>query len=237
VDCARYTGGTYASGGVASIDIQHNESTASSFYMTNGVNVNTPGYVQIDVYFEFIAVGMATNKDFKVQYYNGTTWYSVATYVTPANFTNGIFYAANFSILESNYVFPSNMKIRFMCNGSNNSNDVYIDNVRITATTQANPNNYIIPLAGPQGGFDSQAFDENSKINLFPNPAHDELNVRITGNKLAELFIYDMQGIVVHHEIMTNENQLIGIDKLRTGVYLVFIITQEDNYKTKFIKE
>jgi PKD repeat protein len=236
IDCSRYTGGTYASGGVASIDIQHNESTASSFYLTNGVDVHTPGYVQLDVQFEFIAVGMSNNKDFKVQYYNGSTWYTVATYIIPTNFNNGIFYVANVSILESDFIFPTNMKIRFMCNGNNNNNDVYIDNVRITASTQANPNNYIVPLAGPQKELDGLAGNENDQVRVYPNPAHDQLNISIKDNKLAEFYIYDMKGQVVHHEIMNTEQQAISLDKFSNGVYMVYIITQETTFNAKFIK-
>jgi PKD repeat protein len=235
VDCARYTGGTYASGGVASIDIQHNESTASSFYMTNGMDVNTPNYVQINVYFEFIGVSMANGKNFYVQYYNGTSWYNVASYVMPTNFSNNIFYAANVSILESNYIFPSNMKIRFMCNGSNNNNDIYIDNVRISASTVANPNNYIIPLAAPREEDNSAVID--SRFVIYPNPADNELNITIKENKLAEFYIYDILGKVVDHEIMNGENQIINISNIEKGVYLVYIITGDETFKTRFIKK
>jgi len=129
------------------------------------------------------------------------------------------------------------MKIRFMCDASDNNDDVYIDNVKITASMQANPNNYIIPISGPQGGSENLVSEENDQIKVYPNPAHDELNISIENNKLAELFIYDMQGQVVHHEIMNNEEQVIGIENYRTGVYMVFIITQEDTFKTKFIKK
>jgi PKD repeat protein len=237
IDCSRYTGGTYSSGGVASIDIQHNEGVASSFYLTNGIDVQTPGYVQIDVEFEFIGIGMANNKSFSVQYYNGSTWSTVATYVTPANFSNNIFYGANLSILESNFIFPANMKIRFACNGTNNNNDMYVDNVRITASTQANPNNYIIPLNGPQEGQEIADADQNNKFKVYPNPAHDKLNVSIEDSNLAEIFIYNMKGEVVHHEIISNGQQVIGIQSYSTGIYMVFIITQEETFKTRFIKK
>jgi PKD repeat protein len=236
-DCAIYTGGTYASGGVASIDIQDNSSTASSFYLTNGVDVATPGYVQIDVQFDFIAVSMESNEDFWVQYFNGTTWYTVATYMSGTIFNNSIFYQANVSILESSYIFPTGMKIRFMCDASDNNDDVYIDNVRITASTMASPNNYIIPLAGPQGGSDNLADESAGKVTIHPNPASSEINVIINDKVPAEMFIYNMQGRVVYHEIMNNEQQVIGIENLSTGVYMVFIITQEDTFKTKFIKK
>jgi PKD repeat protein len=236
-DCALYTGGTYASGGVASIDIQDNSAVPSSFYLTNGVDVHTPGYVQIDVEFEFIAVSIENNEDFWVQYYNGTTWYTVASYARPTNFNNNIFYRANVSILESAYTFPTNMKIRFMCDASDNNDDIYVDNVKISASLQASPNNYIIPLAGPQAGLEEVLSNENSHIKVYPNPADNELNISIDDNKLAEIFIYDMKGEVVHHEIINNGQQVIGLENFRTGMYMVFIITQEDTFRTKFIKK
>jgi len=46
-----------------------------------------------------------------------------------------------------------------------------------------------------------------------------------------------MKGQVVHHEIINDEQQVIGLENFRTGVYMVFIITQEDTFKTKFIKK
>lgn len=236
-DCARYTGGTYASGGVASIDIQDNSGLGSSFFLTNGVDVHTPGYVQIDVEFEFIAVGMETNEDFWLQYFDGTSWYTVASYSVPASFSNNVFYAANFSILESSYTFPTAMKIRFMCDASDNYDDIYVDNVRISASTIANPNNYIIPLVRPLNASEEGITESGSIVSVYPNPAYKDLNISIENNKLAELFIYDIQGKVVHHEIMTDIENLIDIEELKCGVYMVFIITQDETYKTKFIKK
>jgi PKD repeat protein len=236
-DCALYTGGTYSSGGAASIDIQDNSGVESSFYHTNGVDVHTPGYVQIDVEFEFIAVSMENKEDFWVQYYNGSTWNTVGRYISTTNFNNNIFYRANVSILETTYTFPTNMKIRFMCDASDNNDDVYIDNVKISASTQANPNNYIIPLSGPQQGPEIASADQNNKFKVYPNPAHDKLNISIENSDLAEIFIYNMKGEVVHHEIIINGEQAIGIQTYSTGIYMVFIITRDETFKTRFIKK
>jgi PKD repeat protein len=237
-DCARYTGGTYASGGVASIDIQDNSAVPSSFYHTNGVDISTPGYVQIDVKFDFIAVSMENNEDFWVQYFNGSVWSTVASYARGANFNNNIFYTVNVSILESSYVFPTNMKIRFMCDASDDNDDVYIDNVQITGLMTASPNNYIIPLAGPLAGSDEEVLsNEDSRIKVYPNPAENKLNISIEDNKLAEMFIYDMKGVVVHHEVFNNGQQVVGLENFRTGLYMIFIITPEETFKTKFVKK
>ena len=35
--------------------------------------------------------------------------------------------------LERNYAFPADMKIRFMCDASDNRDDVYIDEIRVSA--------------------------------------------------------------------------------------------------------
>lgn len=235
-DCSRYTGGTYASGGIASIDIQDNTSVPSSFYLTNGVDVHTPGYVQIDVEFEFIGVGMETGEDFWVQYYNGTTWYTVAAYARGTNFNNNIFYQANVSILESNYTFPANMKIRFMCDATDNNDDIYVDNIRISATTQAKPNNYIIPLGSPMEDKNAIAGDESNRIQVYPNPAESELYITLTDISLAELFIYNMEGKVVHHEITTKQDIPLSVEGYTSGVYLIYIITPEETFKSKFVK-
>jgi len=236
-DCARYTGGTHSSGGLASIDIQDNSSTASSFYHTNGVDVATPNYVQLDVRFEFKAVSMENKEDFWVQYYNGTTWYTVASYKSGTHFSNNIFYQANVSILESNYIFPANMKIRFMCDASDDNDDIYIDNILITGSTQVNPNNYLIPLTAPISGSDNTEITENEQFRIYPNPASQELNVFISGNELAEIFIFNFQGQVVHHEMLESELQSIGLGGFANGVYMVQIITLEESFKTKFIKK
>jgi PKD repeat protein len=233
VDCARYTGGTYSSGGVASIDIQDNSAVPSSFYMTTGVDVHTPGYVQIDVEFEFKAISMDNNENFWVQYYNGTTWFTVANYILPTNFSNNVFYRANVSILESSYTFPTNMKIRFMCDASNNNDDIYVDNVKITASTTANPNNYIIPISGPEGFIAGEA----GEIRFYPNPASDKLNIEIGDNEMGEIFIHDMQGRVVLHELMNTNTHSISLEEYRSGVYMILIITPEESFKSKFIKK
>ena len=133
-DCRLYTGGKYAHQGSNAADIQDNSGVASSFYYTSGKDVHNPGYTQIKIDFWFIAISMDnTNEDFWVQYFDGSTWHTVARYAWGIDFTNGIFYPKTVYINESNYTFPTNMRIRFMCDASGNRDDVYIDEVRVSA--------------------------------------------------------------------------------------------------------
>lgn len=129
-DCKLYTGGTYAHQGSSAINIQDNSGVDSSFFYTNGVDV--AGYIQIKIEFWFKAMNLASGEDFLVEYYDGSTWYTVASYVNGTDFDNNVFYSGTVYIDEVDYNFPTNMKIRFMNDASGNRDDVYIDEIRVS---------------------------------------------------------------------------------------------------------
>jgi len=133
-DCSLYTGGTYAHQGNIAVNIQDNSGTESSFAYTSSIDTDTPGFTQIEIDFWFKAISMDNSQeDFLVQYYDGSTWHTVATYAVEADFENNVFYNKKVYIDESSYTFPTDMKVRFMCDASGNRDDVYIDEVRVSA--------------------------------------------------------------------------------------------------------
>jgi hypothetical protein len=133
-DCSLYTRGTYAHQGNNAVNIQDNSGTQSSFVYTSSIDTDTAGFTQIEIDFWFKAISMDNSKeDFQVQYYDGSTWHTVATYAVGADFENNVFYNKTVFIDESNYTFPPDMKIRFVCDASSDWDDVYIDEVSISA--------------------------------------------------------------------------------------------------------
>ena len=132
--CYLYTGGDYAYEGDNAAEIRDNLGIDSSFYYTNEIDVNTPGYDQIKIDFWFKAISMdAAHEDFWVQYYDGSTWHTVADYDAQDEFINNKFYFEEIVIDNGSYNFPTNMKIRFMCDASGSGDYVYIDQIRVTA--------------------------------------------------------------------------------------------------------
>jgi len=97
------------------------------------VDVNAPGYTQIKVEFWFKAVSMESGEDFWLQYYDGSSWKTIGSWARGTDFENNTFYSKEVIIDEANYTFPTNMKIRFRCDASGNNDDVYIDEVRVSA--------------------------------------------------------------------------------------------------------
>ena len=86
-----------------------------------------------------------SSEDFWVQFYDGSNWQIVADYDKGADFQNNQFYHAQVIINESEYNFSTNANIKFTCDASANGDDVYIDEIRITAYDP-------LPAGGGGGG-------------------------------------------------------------------------------------
>lgn len=234
-DCKLYTGGTYAWSGSNAADIQDNSGVASSFYMTNGEDVSTPGYVQLDVEFYFIAISMENGEDFFVQYYDGSSWNNVADFVRGVDFNNNTFYVATVTILESGYTFPTNMKLRFMCDASGNRDDVYIDDITVTASTQQ--------TSGPIKLVDVRETDrkitdiESEEFAVYPNPAQESLYILTEDTPDAEVFIYNTSGQLVQQAKLNDGENKLDISKLDKGLYLINIKSDDEVFTKKFIKK
>ncbi|MBI9033515.1 MAG: T9SS type A sorting domain-containing protein [Bacteroidales bacterium] len=226
-DCSLYTSGTYATQGNNAANIQDNSGVASSFYLTNGVDVHTAGYVQIDVEFEFIPVSMDGSEDFWVQYYNGSSWNTVATYVNGVDFVNGSSYATKVTILESQYTFPTDMKIRFMCDASGNKDDVYIDQIKISASTIVRNGEFLARIGSVNSEIENTV-EEIEEIKLYPNPAENFFFIEGREINGAQLYVFDMQSRLMINQRIKADNIRVSTEGLKPGIYMVQIVSQYD---------
>jgi len=232
-DCLAHLTGTYASHGNHAANIQDNSGVSSSFYTKNGIDVHTANYVQIDVKFDFIPVGMDnSDEDFWLQYYDGSTWYTVATYAFDTDFQNGNTYEAKVNIFESDYAFPTGMKIRFMCDASTNSDDIYIDQIEISASTTLIPDSYLILKSASKGHVAI-----NEEILFYPNPVHSLLNIRTAMDNNSMLRIYNLTGELLYSEKLTGDYQTIDVSHLPNGMYIVYVTGNGDTFTEKIIKK
>jgi len=190
-DCALYTGGTYSHQGSNSIQIRDNSGVASSFYHTG--NYNVAGYTELEVEFWFMAVSMDnTKEDFWVQYYDGSTWHTVASYARATDFDNGVFYNKVVNIPSGTYNYPSNAQLRFMCDASGNRDWVYIDEVEfrgfsgtsgVAKATDLIPNEYALSQNYPN------PFNPSTQIDFsIPNATYVSLKVyNLLGQEVENL--------------------------------------------------
>ena len=132
-DALLYTGGDLAHQGNNAINLQDNSGVASSIELTDGLDLETPGYSELKVEFWFQAVSFESNEDFLLEYFDGTNWLTIRSWVRGVDFNNNEFNFASVVISESDYAFSNNAKIRLRADASGNGDDVYIDEIRISA--------------------------------------------------------------------------------------------------------
>lgn len=77
-------------------------------------------------------------------------------------------------------------------------------------------------------------FDNNTKINIYPNPVNEILNLSNI-ETIEKLTIYDVTGKNVL-EIKDISNHQIDVSSLEKGVYFIDIKTQNGSFKEKFVK-
>ena len=136
-DCYRST--SYKHEGTSSACVRDNSGTSSAFTLTNSIDVDTPAYksLKVDFWWMWRGNGWANGEDWWLRYYNGTTWVTVLDINYPSTYTKSVWYHTIVYINESNYRFPTNMRLRFQCDASYDDDLVYIDQIYINATSYA----------------------------------------------------------------------------------------------------
>jgi hypothetical protein len=78
----------------------------------------------------------------------------------------------------------------------------------------------------------------NFAINLFPNPAGDQLNVWVEGvDNKSEIKVYNLMGKLVMQQQAVNTLTQLNVSKLSTGFYLVKVNDGKEIRSAKFIKQ
>jgi len=190
-DCYRST--TYKHEGTASVCIRDASGVASSFRLTNSIDMDTSAYKSLKVDFWWMWRGntWSNGKDWWLQYYNGSAWKTVLTTVYPSGYSIGTWYHKIVFINESSYRFPTNMLVRFMCDASGDNSQVYIDQVYLNVTSYGRlecdfdllPSTVVTPHAGSFSLGGSGDFDPEYAI-------YNRTDIDLTGYKNIILSIW-----------------------------------------------
>jgi len=140
-DCERSV--WYKHQGSYSASVWDNEGIDSSFYSSNGIDVASPTYTSILVDFWWMwrdswswwSDGWSTGEDWWVQYWDGNQWNTILDRNYDSGFDEDVWYHEIIYINETDYNFPTDMKIRFRCDAGANIDEVYFDQIYINATS------------------------------------------------------------------------------------------------------
>ena len=225
-DCFRYSGSRSYEGNY-SIAIRDNTSTSK---MTSPV-YNLSSFNQVSVEFYFYSYSMESGEDFWLQYYNGSTWQTVASYVNGTNFSNNSFYTTTVTLNGSQYSMPSNAQFRFVCDASTDADIIYIDAVTITASSTGNLQEEII-ISQLQSNI---GISNDNGFKVYPNPTSNQLNIDVNLDfddedyTVLTLQMYDLMGRMVskgHYDFAEGRfsHDLVN---LNTGMYILILSNAE----------
>ena len=200
---------------------------------------NVSAYNQLTIDFYFYATSMEAGEDFWVQYYNGSSWSTVATYASGTSFNNNGFYHATVNLTAVN--FPTNAQFRFQCDASDNTDLIYIDQVTVTGSNVASQSNgggsntqtcELVAL----GRADLQATELDNYLMVYPVPAAATLTVA-TAETVKAVKIYSMNGTIVKQFGAMKSGNTLDISDLKPGMYIAAFVTEEETITRKFVKK
>ncbi len=116
------------------LNIQDNSGDASSAWLTGSLDLT--GYSELKIEFTYMPISMDKGtEDFWVRFSDdgGSSWTTIKAYVVDTDFTNGTRENPVLIIDNGTYDFTSDVKIGFQCDASGNQDDIYLDDVRISA--------------------------------------------------------------------------------------------------------
>jgi hypothetical protein len=168
-DCKLYTGGTYAHQGSNALDLEDNTSTSVA---TTG-NLVLAGYAEIKVDFWYRCQSMDnSNEDFWLQISTngGSNFTTVEEWNEGDEFVNGQFYPD--SVIITGYTLTDQTQIRFRCDASGGNDDVYIDEVVVSASGEPVPD-YDPPTPNPATWASVPSADSSSAISMTATTGSD----------------------------------------------------------------
>jgi hypothetical protein len=109
---------------------------------------------------------------------------------------------------------------------------------RVANYFEGNMGTYLLDVGINRQTLDTQDFDLNNQIKVYPNPAKDFVNINISdyANDVTEIKIYNIQGQIVRSIKVQNETIVqIPLDNLTSGFYFAQIYSTKGVSTKKII--
>lgn len=223
--CFRY-GGSFSPEGTYSLRMR-NAGTESS---TTSPVLNLQPYHTVRVEFRFKASGMESGKSFVLQYFNGSAYVNSSTFVSGNDFANNITYNVTLNLTGN---FVSNARFRFINQGTDNSDYIFIDAVVITGFSGSSLLENVTMIDVLKNAGDTYV---ESDLAVFPNPVTDMLTYEMA-DSAGKIRIFDTRGKLIRELYVSEPSGKINVTDFASGLYIMIVETEHDVYNTRFFKE
>lgn len=218
-----------------SIRLADNSGTQSA--MTSPT-FNMAGATGAQIQFYFYAYSMEVGEDFWVRYNNGGGWVTIASFIRGTNFNNNTFYVTTVTVPNFS---PTTGAFRIQCDASDDSDQIYVDQVTITKITGSGlpeANVEIKEIARPQKAPEG-LHDQNSAgalaLLVYPNPVMDVVNISFA-REISQIRMISMEGQEMKVPDAAMETRQIDIHAMTPGIYFLLVESDGEWYPVRFSK-
>ena len=231
-DC--YRSASNANSGSYSIRLRDNSGSASS--MTTD-NLNFTNYDEARIEFSYYPIDMENGEDFflEVSTDGGTSFTLYREWNAGSEFQNDTRYFD--TVFITGVTFTANTQFRFRCDASNNSDQIYVDDVEISGCS-INSNYVRKADEEMEQRIESEILsDREMDFTLFPVPTRDILSIRFKEGVPYHdrIVITDFSGKIVRTVNYKGTNIInMDISRLEVGIYQVIVFS--DDYRQSLTK-
>lgn len=126
----------------------------------------------------------------------------------------------------------------------NKTNAEIMQIVRESASQYTTPDNFLgygipnLDLALNSALSIESSTEENSEINIYPNPVNDKMYITLpSGEGITTLRIYDVLGKIINTYTLSNSDSIIDVHHLQKGIYIVKLNHNTISKTLKLIKQ
>jgi Secretion system C-terminal sorting domain len=183
---------------------------------------------------------MEAGEDFWIRYNSGSGYTTIATLISGTTFNNNAFYTVTVSV--PNFVPTPTGTFRIQCDASDNSDQVFIDQVTITRLNGTGLTESTIsveevykPLPVPEVFAGTSKPDAGAELMIYPNPGRDLLNISFEA-PIQNMRLVTMHGVEISIPSTAAEDKQIDIHHLAPGFYFLMIQSNGEWIPARFSK-
>ena len=197
------------------------DNTNSSVLTSDAYDLSSLEELTVD--FSYYPYSMENGEDFWLQIDNGSGFQTVETWARGTDFNNNTLYNESVTITATGG-FSTNVRVRFRCDASANSDYVHLDNI-VLGGCQSNgaridlDNNreYLV-----EDAVEADDFAQDVAYKVFPNPARGNFNVSIDEEGYTARLTSVTGQTLLERRLTVGTNTIPTIN-LAAGMYLMVI--------------
>ncbi|MFK7904533.1 MAG: T9SS type A sorting domain-containing protein, partial [Chitinophagales bacterium] len=119
-----------------------------------------------------------------------------------------------------------------------NALEEYEWSVRVSSPLEEDcADNNDVSVSVSQGSVSIKDVWQGGKIQLYPNPVSDQLQIISPDNEPLQLQIYNLQGAMIQMETLPNGSQTLNLSEYPNGVYWVRFTGEKGAWSQKVVKQ